>query len=683
MSTKAGQIIISIRAGTSKLQTDLNSAKASFQEFGHHSVSSVQATSGALRVLEGNFTNNLRASERFIANTLRLGPILQSAFPLIGGLAFGGMLFEIGEKLHNFFKEAQEGPEKARGAFNSLNTSLMLTNDTLAVSNVRLQNDIDKLQGKPVNNLKVALLEAVEAADQLKKSLDGDLSSLYKLISEKQNTTWTKITNALGGKGTLTDVQKRIGGETGEGGANQDFSYLMDSGIEKIQSAKTLEESKAAQEELRARIQREYAALLETLQAKKTDFLQRESQQGTGFASSIPGAMGYTNPNKPLVDESHNLESITADIRLAEEHRQEALAKIDNAQLTQKRDVLQADADNAKRENPLKNRLAELSAQLDAVRLKFFAIGQTEFFKTQAAGSETAIKAIAEVNKALEKYHTVLTLAQQDQIHSATYQIALAEAEEQWKAKFTQSTDALKDRIQEQERLNAAIGGSYTQRRAAFVENGIAQEVGAANYNDPEFMRKHAAQVDQLRGQRGQEFDTQESGKTTTELQQLSDKIRLTAALAAAELSGADATRQAELAEKIRVATRGQDAAATARLTAALTQEDAAERLLASNKELKVLQDQAVAMDRLANAYGRQARLQAEAQNAYDKAINAGKTPEVAQAEKGAVLQKDQDEVLTKANELATAYSDQLQTIQRTEDALKNIAKIHGDTTAI
>src|ERR1035441_3389508 len=41
--------------------------------------------------MEGTWTNNLRASERFLANVLGLGPILQKAFPIIGGLDFVGM----------------------------------------------------------------------------------------------------------------------------------------------------------------------------------------------------------------------------------------------------------------------------------------------------------------------------------------------------------------------------------------------------------------------------------------------------------------------------------------------------------------------------------------------------------------------------------------------------------------
>src|SRR5581483_5453831 len=71
----------------------------------NHSVTSVQATSAALRVLEGNMQNNLRAAERFLANTLGLGEALKAAFPVVGAVALGGVMSELidkGQKLYEW-----------------------------------------------------------------------------------------------------------------------------------------------------------------------------------------------------------------------------------------------------------------------------------------------------------------------------------------------------------------------------------------------------------------------------------------------------------------------------------------------------------------------------------------------------------------------------------------------------
>ena len=148
MATRARTISVNLTAGTAKFFTDLDATAGKLKEFGSHGVSSMQATSGAIRTLEGNFTNNIRAVERFIATTLGAGPILKAAFPIIGGVAFGGMLVEITGKAYKFWQEIATGPEKARGSFRELTASLQISNEQLQVSNDRLANDIARLEGR-------------------------------------------------------------------------------------------------------------------------------------------------------------------------------------------------------------------------------------------------------------------------------------------------------------------------------------------------------------------------------------------------------------------------------------------------------------------------------------------------------------------------------------------------------
>src|SRR5579859_7431571 len=71
-----------------------------------HAIPQFAAASGALRELQGNFDHNIRAAERFLSTTLGLGPILQAAFPIVGALAMGGVLVDIGEKLGKFASDA-------------------------------------------------------------------------------------------------------------------------------------------------------------------------------------------------------------------------------------------------------------------------------------------------------------------------------------------------------------------------------------------------------------------------------------------------------------------------------------------------------------------------------------------------------------------------------------------------
>jgi|SRR5689334_20743260 len=116
MPVNVGQIVISVGANTASFQVEttraqqlsakstgqiqgslrkLSGAASGFgramQDGGAHAVSGMQATSAALRVLEGNMTNNLRAEERFLATTLNLGSVLKNALPVVGAIATLGV----------------------------------------------------------------------------------------------------------------------------------------------------------------------------------------------------------------------------------------------------------------------------------------------------------------------------------------------------------------------------------------------------------------------------------------------------------------------------------------------------------------------------------------------------------------------------------------------------------------
>lgn len=67
---------------------------------GHESVSGVQAASAAIRGLEGNFGTSVRAGERFLVTSLKLGSVLQTVFPIFGALALLGVLDIMAEHIN-------------------------------------------------------------------------------------------------------------------------------------------------------------------------------------------------------------------------------------------------------------------------------------------------------------------------------------------------------------------------------------------------------------------------------------------------------------------------------------------------------------------------------------------------------------------------------------------------------
>lgn len=84
-------------AGLSTAQQTLATTTTAAAAAQSHQVSTMAATSGAIRELGGALP--IRALENFLAKTLGLGPVLQAAFPIVGAIALGEMIGELVGKL--------------------------------------------------------------------------------------------------------------------------------------------------------------------------------------------------------------------------------------------------------------------------------------------------------------------------------------------------------------------------------------------------------------------------------------------------------------------------------------------------------------------------------------------------------------------------------------------------------
>ena len=215
MPAKAGQIVIDVRAGTSKFVVDMEKANASIRSLGTAAGSGRAETTAFLKEAHGNILNNTRAASAFITTVLGGGKAMQALFPIVGGIAFAGMLVDLGSKVVDFFKKMEQGPEKAAGAWYNLIQPLHLTNLELELANAKLDQDIAKLEGKRTNNLVVALEEAKVAAAKLGAEFEKSLQSMYKLFKEQDSGAFGRL---LSGVPSLGALEKRIGGGTGSGG---------------------------------------------------------------------------------------------------------------------------------------------------------------------------------------------------------------------------------------------------------------------------------------------------------------------------------------------------------------------------------------------------------------------------------------------------------------------------------
>lgn len=169
-----------------------------------HSVSEVQAASGAIRVFEGALP--IRAVERFAVTSLGLGPILQAMFPIVGAIAFGEVIYESFEKAEKAIDGVEQAGARATAAWAAENNSLILANDSLDLTNDKLDNTLAKLEHKPENGLQVALDEDIKSADELSNTLQKAIDKSNELITKNQ----VGLLGQIMGKAGTSDSAKMV-----------------------------------------------------------------------------------------------------------------------------------------------------------------------------------------------------------------------------------------------------------------------------------------------------------------------------------------------------------------------------------------------------------------------------------------------------------------------------------------
>ena len=156
-------------AQMTRLQQGFKQLQKTVQETGHAGVSEMQAMSGAVRSLEGSM--NTRAVERYLSQFKLLAGIARAAFPIVGATALIGIVVRLTEEFTKFNDKVKNSATNMRDAFSTLNGTMEMANAQVELSNVKLQNQINKLEGKPENHLAEAMvegkIEALKLADAL------------------------------------------------------------------------------------------------------------------------------------------------------------------------------------------------------------------------------------------------------------------------------------------------------------------------------------------------------------------------------------------------------------------------------------------------------------------------------------------------------------------------------------
>jgi hypothetical protein len=529
------KISVDFDAGTTKFYAQVDGAARKLREFGRSGASSAQGTAAAMHILEGNFAGTQRTVDKFIETVLGLGPALQKAFIITGAVAFAGVLVDIGKKVYDFWKTMNEAPAKSTIAFRELSQGVRATNDELAVTNARLENEIAKLEGRHENTLKLALLQTKKASDDLSMSLDEALKKAQEVLKERDVSIL-----ALGTAGTsdLPDMAGRFRAEQADLAIETPTAQLP--------------EASAAM--LRRQI-RDIQASIHDAQVKQDQFVA-EHAPITDVTAAAP-----VLPGEGIQDQTERLKGL----RFLQKDYQDQLER---NQLTQDQMVLKPKleglkaAGDADDRDPFGKNLREQLARIKGLQTELDAAGKNEAGRLLAKSFAEADKEIEKVNEQLKKLGLpqIKPGGQREAVEQSLSATKVStEAELAWQNKYREGTVQITDRIHSLDLLTAALGRGYETTRDANVQTQLMVEYGE-HYGDKEWM----AQINPASGKTNQsEFDARQTLLTTAAdketghqtgaaLVELNKQIQLERELAAVQQQGAEALRQVTLAAKLR-----------------------------------------------------------------------------------------------------------------------------------
>lgn len=520
-----GSVGINLKAGgtatfTSDIDKAFAKAKASAREMAQAMRKEVQESKASLALMGEEFGVHLpRHVRTFVATLPGVSKAMSAAFTGLAIIAIADVLVKAAEKAYELAKALDlsgEAAKKNAQAWQSLHQDHKLENEQIELTNAKLEVEIAKLEHKPVNNLKVSLLEAQVAADQLAKSLQKDIDKQLELLKAQHGDPTI-------GKDIQAQLSELRSGNEG------------DTGLVAARQGNSLQSQKAILEGAVRRTQEALAAAQNP---------QPSSTVASADTPYVPGVAprdqeAIATLKRQLADYNDLLQHTSDEIEhIGLEHRKNAdIAKNANAGSTR---------------NPFKDAITIAQAELANSQ----AMSKVEMLTTDEIAKQLALnKANLEITRIMDtiKEHNAQpgahkialpTDAEQNQLRTLKTQQAMKDADNERIRTLTKGSDAIALRIAQEKSLADAIEhGAMAVRQVNAAAQAAAELPADKNYTQAQ------------RDARAQEILAEMNAKAhTTATQTIDDKEHELSAvqnLTAAYLKGADAVRQAELENQI------------------------------------------------------------------------------------------------------------------------------------
>ena len=206
VSAKVATAYIDLVARTESFKAAINEATAQTKKASAEMRASMAEAKGSIALLGEEMGVSLpRHLRTFVAGLPGVANAMSAAFDAVAVIALADFVFKAGEKVVEFASKNEAAAKKNAQAWDSIATSIGLTNDGMRVANDKLEDTIAKLEHKPKNALKDAMDEAIQAADVLSQKIDENLGKLDVALKENGAGMWEQFK----GHASTKDIEDR------------------------------------------------------------------------------------------------------------------------------------------------------------------------------------------------------------------------------------------------------------------------------------------------------------------------------------------------------------------------------------------------------------------------------------------------------------------------------------------
>lgn len=196
---KVSEIYVDLVARTAKFKAALHEAESESKRFGKEMKAHTEEANGSLELLGDQLGVRLpRHLRSFVAELPGVSQAMSAAFNAIAIVGIIQVLSEAGEKLAKFIEKSGEAARKNREAWSNITGGLQAYDDSLKLTNDKIEDSIAKLEHKPTNRIKEAIDEAIVSAETLGQKLDADVGKITEALKAQQVGVISRIAGNAG-----------------------------------------------------------------------------------------------------------------------------------------------------------------------------------------------------------------------------------------------------------------------------------------------------------------------------------------------------------------------------------------------------------------------------------------------------------------------------------------------------